>query len=93
MKQWQIDNSEKSEISEKFFRVFLFPSFRFCPTAKIENSDFKISKKKFRDFRDSRGFRVFDLAILKIRIFCRITKGFCANSHNFHRQGFYKYPC
>ena len=40
MKKWQIENSEKSEISEiseKLLRVFLFPSFRFCPTAKIEN--------------------------------------------------------
>ena len=56
MKKWQIENSEKSEISEKLFRVFFFPSFRFCPTAKIENSDLKISEKNFR------GFRVFDLA-------------------------------
>ena len=37
MKKWQIENSEKLEISEKLFRVFLFSSFRFCPTAKIEN--------------------------------------------------------
>ena len=39
MKKWQIENSEKSEISEiseKLLRFFLFPSFRFCPTAKIE---------------------------------------------------------
>ena len=28
MKKWQIENSEKSEISEKLFRVFLFPSFQ-----------------------------------------------------------------
>ena len=63
MKKWQIENSEKSkklEISEKLFRVFFFPSFRFCPTAKIENSNLKILEKNFRDFR---GFRVFDLAI------------------------------
>ena len=62
MKKWQIENSEKSEISEiseKLFRVFLFPSFRFYATAKIENSDFKILEKNFRDFR---GFRVFYLA-------------------------------
>ena len=57
-KKWQIENSEKSEISEKLFRVFLFPSFRFCPTAKIEKSDLKILEKNFRDFR------VFDLAEL-----------------------------
>ena len=40
MKKWLIENSEKSEIlkiSEKLFRVFLFPSFRFCPTARMEN--------------------------------------------------------
>ena len=54
MKKWQIENLEKSEISEiseKLFRVFLFLSFRFCPTAKIEKSDIKISEKDFRDFR------------------------------------------
>ena len=62
MKKWQIENSEKLKVWEKLFRVFLFPSFRFCPTAKIENSDLKISKKNLRDFRDFRGFRVFDLA-------------------------------
>ena len=61
-KKWQIENSEKSEISEKLFRVFLFPSFRFCPTAKIENLDLNILEKNFRDSRDFRGFRVFDLA-------------------------------
>ena len=53
MIKWHIENSETSEI---LFRVFLFPSFRFCPTAKIENLDLKISEKNFR------GFRVFDLA-------------------------------
>ena len=56
MKKWQIENSETSEISEILFRVFLFPSFRFCPIAKIENSDLKISEEHFR------VFRVFDLA-------------------------------
>ena len=53
MKKWQIENSERSEILEileKLFRVFLFPSFRFCPTAKIENSDLKLLEKNFRDF-------------------------------------------
>ena len=48
MKKRQIENLEKSEISEiteKLFRVFDF-------TAKIEISDFKILQKKFRDFRD-----------------------------------------
>ena len=66
MKKWQVENSKISEISkisEKLFRVFLFPSFRFCPTAKIRNSDLKISEKNFRDFPDFRGFRVFDLGL------------------------------
>ena len=56
MKKWQIENSEKSEISEvweKLFRVFLFPSFRFCPTVKIENSDLKFLEKDFRDSKFS----------------------------------------
>ena len=42
MKKREIENSETSEISEIseiLFRVFLFPSFRFCAIAKIENSD------------------------------------------------------
>ena len=67
MKKWQIENSETSEISEIseiLFRVFLFPSFRFCPIAKIENSDLKISEKNFR------VFRVFDLARPSDRIVC-----------------------
>ena len=57
MKKWQIENLEISEI---LFRVFLFPSFRFCPIAKIENSDLKISEKNFRVFQDFLVFRVFD---------------------------------
>ena len=56
MKKWVLENSETSEI---LFRVFLFPGFQFWPTAKIENSDLKISENSFRDFR---GFQVFDLA-------------------------------
>ena len=59
MKKWQIENSETSEtleISEILSWVFLFPSFRFCPIAKIENSELEISEKNFR------VFRVFDLA-------------------------------
>ena len=62
MNKWQVENSEKSEIweiSEKLFRVFPFLSFRFCPTAKIENSDLKFFEKNLREFW---GFRVFDLA-------------------------------
>ena len=70
MKKWQIENSE---ISEKLFRVFLFPSFRFCPTAKIENSDLKFLEKNFR------GFLVFDMAFpcgdLRV-VQCRALKYF-----------------
>ena len=61
MKKWQIENletSEISEISEILFRVFLFPSLRFCPIAKIKNLDIKISEKIFG------VFRFFDLAVL-----------------------------
>ena len=50
MKKQQIKNleqSEISEISEKLFRVFLFPNLRFCPAAKMENSNLKISEKNF----------------------------------------------
>ena len=50
MKKWQIENSERSrisEISQKLFLVFLFPSFQFFPTTKIENSDLKILEKNF----------------------------------------------
>ena len=65
MKKWQIQNSDSetseiSEISEILFRVFLFPSFRFCAIAKIKNSDLKISEKNFRIFR------LFDLAQLTV---------------------------
>ena len=56
--------SETSEILEILFRVFLFLSFRFCPTAKVENSDLKISEKNFQDFR------VFDLA--GISVCCKV---------------------
>ena len=34
-----------SEISEKLFRDFLVPSFQFCRTAKMKNSDLKILEK------------------------------------------------
>ena len=67
MKKWQIESSKTSEIleiSEKLFRVFLFPSFHFCSTAKFENLDLKILEKKFRDFLDIRSPRIFDLAVL-----------------------------
>ena len=64
MKKWQIENSETSEILEILFRVFLFPSFRFCPTAKIENSDINISENFFRDFRVfDLAFRSFDIVL------------------------------
>ena len=68
MKKWQIENSE---ISEMLFRVFLFPSFRFCPIAKIENSDLKISGKNFR------VFRVFDLAVMQTSIQKNFRLKFC----------------
>ena len=89
MKKWQIENLEKSEISEKLFLVFLFPGFRFCPTAKIENSDLKISEKNFRDFRDSRGFRVFDLTMkFQVSIFRSI---FYIITHNsFFQRKYWK---
>ena len=48
MKNGLIENSEASEISEILFRNFLFPSFRFCPIAKIKNPDLKISEKNLR---------------------------------------------
>ena len=44
----------------------IIPSFQFCPTAKIENSDLKISEENLRDFREFRGFRVFDPAIMSL---------------------------
>ena len=62
----QVENSETSEISEILFRVFLFPSFRVCPTAKIKNSDLKISEKNFR------VFRVFDLAYVGVSFLKKI---------------------
>ena len=83
MKEWQIENSEKSEISEiskKLFRVFLFPSFRFFPTAKIENSDLKFLGKNFVDFR---GFRVFDLALFKHVVFLFWNVVWCINKRSF----------
>ena len=51
IKKRQIENLEKfeiSEIMERLFRVFLFPRFQFCPAAKIEKSDLKISEKSLR---------------------------------------------
>ena len=62
------EKSEKSEISEKLFRVFLFPSVRFCPTAKIENWNLKILEKFFRNFRDFQGFQGFHLAFSFIEL-------------------------
>ena len=54
MEKWQIENSETSEISEIseiLFQVFLFSGFRFCPIAKIENSDLQ-SRKKISEFSE-----------------------------------------
>ena len=92
MKKWQIQNSETSEISEILFRVFLFPSFRFCPRAKIENSDLKISEENFRDFR---GFRVFDLALSGVykrgATFLQILTHFSNTPHNNFKKYIEKY--
>ena len=81
MKKWQIENSETPEISEipeTLFQVFLFPSFWFCPTAKIENSDLKISEKKFR------VFRVFNLAEKDV-ICCKKQNWLFCNLWTSHR--------
>ena len=62
-------------------------NFQFCPTAKIENSDLKISEKNFRVFRDFQVFQVFDLAnfssVEKIgvktpRCYCDLESSVCA---------------
>ena len=55
--------SEKSRKSRKINPSFLISEFSILPTTKIENSDLKILEKNFRDFR---GFRVFDLAQFNI---------------------------
>ena len=59
MKKKKVANSKVGNLGNLFS---FFPSFQFCPTAKIENSDLKISEKDFGDFRDFGVFRVFDLA-------------------------------
>ena len=43
-----------------WFQAFLFPSFQFCLTAKIENSGLESLEKKFRYFW---GFRVVNPAV------------------------------
>ena len=45
---------------QKLFQVSLFPSFRFCPTAKIENSDLNLGKKFpiFPSFRPGLNFHL-----------------------------------
>ena len=60
MKKWQMENSETSkisEISEILFRVFLFPSFRVFPTAKIENPGIRKLGKNFPRFPRFPSFR------------------------------------
>ena len=41
----------------------VIPSFRFCPTVKIENSNLKILEKISEISQVFPGFRVFDLVI------------------------------
>ena len=58
MENWQVENSEKleiSEIAEKIFRLFVFI---LQSNRKLR---FKNLGKKFQDFR---VFRVFDVAVL-----------------------------
>ena len=62
-KNWQIENSGKSEISKKLFHVF---DFALQP---IENSDLKFLEKILRDFQDfdlARENRPYQEAIMKI---------------------------
>ena len=58
MENWQVENSEKleiSEIAEKIFRLFVFI------LQSNRKLGFKNLEKKFQDFR---VFRVFDVAVL-----------------------------
>ena len=55
MKKWQIENSEKSEkseILEKLSRVFLFPSFRFCPIRRVA-AEYEKQVKHLQLFRNA----------------------------------------
>ena len=86
MKKLQIEKSETSEISEIseiLFRIFLLLSIRFCPTAKIENSDLKISEKNLLDFW---GFRVFNLAEFKQIIISTSTEIIRKAGHIYWRN-------
>ena len=61
MENWQVENSEKleiSEIAEKIFRLFVFI------LQSNRKLGFKNLGKKFQDFRVFRVFRVFDVAVL-----------------------------
>ena len=74
MKKRQIENSQKSkisEISEKLFRVFLFPGFW--------NSDLKVLEKNFRDFRVS-NFSTWPTEAVTQR--CSVKKVFLEISQN-----------
>ena len=55
MKNWQIENSEISKISEIriLFEVYSFPSFQFCPKPKNQKSRFKNSEKISEIFKIS----------------------------------------
>ena len=63
LKNWQIENSGKLEISKKLFHVF---DFALQP---IENSDLKFLEKILQDFQDFdllRENRPYQEAIMKI---------------------------
>ena len=71
LKNEKIANWELGKVGNLGNLGKIIPSFRFSPTAKIENSDFKFLEKNFRDFRDFQGFQVFHLASQEV---CNFTK-------------------
>ena len=60
-----LETSESSESSEFCFRLFHFRLFDFDLIPKIENSEEENSAKKFRSFRASQSFWVFDLSLFR----------------------------
>ena len=57
LEKWQIENSEKLESRKNYSEFSILPYY-----SQIENSDLKISEKKFWDFQGFRLFWVFVLA-------------------------------